>query len=68
MPPVGFNLNLISKLRQNLYEVRTGGLCHGSRAEKLTHHESYYIINNKFYFEALHVSRETYAITQTREY
>ena len=35
---------------------RGGGLCHGSRAEKLTHHESQIF---KFYFEALHVSHET---------
>ena len=36
-------------------EGRTGGLCHGSQAEKLKHHESRIF---KFCFEALHVSRE----------
>ena len=45
-------------------EGRTGGgLCHGSRAEKLVHHESRIF---KFRSEALHVSREICASRITK--
>ena len=47
----------------NRIEGRTGVLCHGSRAEKLTNHESRIF---KFYFEALHVSREICASRITK--
>ena len=43
--------------------VAQKGLSHGSRAEKLGHHESRIF---KFYFQALHVSRETCASRITK--
>ena len=43
--------------------VVQGGLCHGSRAEKLKNRESRIF---KFCFEALHVSREIFVSRITK--
>ena len=55
-------LRLFATVRESFTEGRTGGLCHGSRVEKLTNHESRIF---KFCFEALHVSREICASRTT---